>query len=466
MAATLAFHGAAGTVTGSKYLLEAAGRRILVDCGMFQGLKELRLLNWRAPAFDPAGVDHVLLTHVHIDHIGYLPRLVQEGYRGPVRCTGPSRELAELMLLDAAKIQEEDAEYANRRGFAKHEPALPLFDEAAARQALSLLRGEPYGEWIDLGGGIRTCFRHAGHILGSASVELRFPEGGREASIVFSGDVGRYAAPLHVDPEDRPASDLLVIESTYGDREHDPTPIGEQIREPFAETFARRGTVLIPAFAVGRTQQVALILRDLMRDGRLPEVPIEVDSPMAAAATRIYARHLHDHNLDEGISEDGSHLFPRKVRFHRTVQESKHLNDLPGPRVIISASGMLTGGRVLHHLLRKAPDPDCLICLMGYQAAGTRGRALQEGAGSLRLHGSDVPIRARVLVAHGLSAHAGRSELLRWAHSAPPPRGAFVTHGEPEASAALAGALAEAWGARPELPTLGEVRDLTAWLGA
>ncbi len=465
MTATLAFHGAAGTVTGSKYLLEVGGRRLLIDCGMFQGLKELRLLNWRAPAFDPAAVDHVLLTHVHIDHLGYLPRLVREGYAGPVHCTEPSRELAELMLLDAAKLQEEDAEYANRRGFSKHEPALPLFDEADARRALTLLRGAPYGAWLDLGSGVRARFHNSGHILGSAMVEVRFPADGREGAILFSGDVGRYDAPLHVDPEARPESDLLVIESTYGDREHERTPIGDQVREPFARTFERRGTVLIPAFAVGRAQQAALILRDLMRAGELPEVPIEVDSPMAAEATRIYARHLHDHNLDEGIAEDGTHLFPRKVRFHRTTQESKHLNDLPGPRVIISASGMLTGGRVLHHLLRKAPDPDCLICLMGFQAAGTRGRALQDGARSVRLHGAEVAVRARVLVVHGLSAHAGRDELLRWARSAGAPRAVFVTHGEPDASRALAGALAEVWSLQPQIPALGEARDLTPWLG-
>jgi len=464
MTATLTFHGAAGTVTGSKYLLEVAGRRILVDSGMFQGLKALRELNWRKPAFEPAAVDHLLLTHVHIDHIGYLPRLVREGYAGPVHCTPASAELAPLMLLDAAKLQEEDAAYANRHGFSKHAPALPLFDEADARRALTLIHAVDYGAWLDLGGGVRARFHNAGHILGSAAVEVRFPLDGREAGLLFSGDVGRYDAPLHVDPEARPVTDALVIESTYGDREHDPESMIDQIRTAFRATFARRGTVLIPAFALGRTQQVALILRDLMRSGELPDTPIHVDSPMAAEATRIYARHLHDGNLDEGISEDGTHLFPRKVKFHRTSDESKHLNDLPGPRVIISASGMLTGGRVLHHLLRKAPDPDALICLMGYQAAGTRGRALLEGATSVRLHGQEVPVRAKVLAVHGLSGHAGKSELLRWARTAAAPRVVFVTHGEPEASRALAGDLKAAWDVEPIVPALGETRDLAALL--
>ncbi len=467
MHARLGFHGAAGTVTGSKYLLEVAGRRILVDCGMFQGLKELRQLNWKPPAFDPRAVDHVLLSHVHIDHIGWLPRLVKEGFGGPVHCTPPSLELAGLMLLDAAKLQQEDAEYANRRGFSKHAPALPLYDENDAKAALGLLRAVSYGKWLDLGAGARARFHNAGHILGSALIEVRFPHDGREASIVFSGDVGRYDVALHVDPADRPACDVLVVESTYGDREHDAVPIAEQIRAAFARTFARRGTVLIPAFALGRAQQITLILRRLMAAGELPEAPIHIDSPMAVEATAVYSRHLDDGNLDDDVTEDGGgKLFPRKVKFHRTAQESKHLNDLPGPRVIISASGMLTGGRVLHHLARKLPDPDCLIALMGFQAAGTRGRALLEGAGSLRVHGQDIPRRAEVLSVHGLSAHADRSELLRWARTAPAPRGVFVTHGEPESAKAFAAALAAAWGIQPDVPGLGDVRDLAPLLGA
>ncbi len=461
--ATLAFHGAAGTVTGSKSLLEAAGRSVLVDCGMFQGLKELRERNWAPPAFDVRALDHVLLTHVHIDHIGWLPRLVREGYDGPVHCTAPSRELAEMMLLDAAKLQEEDAEYANRKGFSKHAPALPLFDEGDARRAVALLRAAPYGQWRDLGGGARARFRNAGHILGSAMAEVRCPQDGRELSVVFSGDVGRYDVPLHVDPDPRPVCDALVIESTYGDREHDATPVAEQVRAAFSRAFARRGTVLIPAFALGRTQQVALILRRLMDAGELPEVPIHVDSPMAAEATQVYSRHLHDHNLDDDVAAPGvDRLFPRKVKFHRTRDESKHLNDLPGPRIVISASGMLAGGRVLHHLARRLPDPDCLVCLIGYQAAGTRGRALLEGAGSLRVHGRDVPRRAEVLAVHGLSAHAGRSELLRWADTAPPPRQVFVTHGEPESSRALADALAAKWGLAPVVPEHGSRHALVA----
>lgn len=493
MTATLTFHGACGTVTGSRYLIDTGARRLLVDCGLFQGLKELRQRNWSRPDFDPAAVDAVVLTHAHIDHTGYLPRLVREGFRGPVYCTPATRELAELMLLDSAKLQEEDAEYANRQGFSKHSPALPLYNEKDAKEAIALLQPLRYGQWRDLGDGLAVRLHNAGHLLGSAHVEVRVGGGGRKAerdqggggeggvdggvgsragggasgeagsagggrTVLFSGDVGRYDVPLHSDPVARPPSDVLVVESTYGDRLHDRTPVEDQIRQAFAETFKRRGTVLVPSFAVGRTQLVALLLTRLMRSGGLPEAPIHVDSPMAAEATRIYLNHLHDRSLDDDLPE---RLFARKVKFHRTSAESKHLNDLPGPRVIIAGNGMLTGGRVLHHLLRKLPDPDCLICLVGYQAAGTRGRALLEGAPSVRMHGRDVPARAGVLAIHGLSGHADADELVRWVRSggAVPPA-VFVTHGEPEASRALAERLEKELGARCEVPAPGETREL------
>jgi metallo-beta-lactamase family protein len=455
MTATLSFHGACGTVTGSRYLIDTGERRLLVDCGLFQGLKELRERNWRRPDFDPASVDAVVLTHAHIDHTGYLPRLAREGFRGPVHCTPATRELVELMLLDSAKLQEEDAEYANRHGFSKHSPALPLYNEADAREAISLLQPLQYGQWRQLGDGLAVRLHNAGHLLGSAHVEVKV---GKTHTVLFSGDVGRYDVPLHSDPVARPPSDVLVVESTYGDRLHDRTPVEDQIRQAFAETFKRRGTVLIPSFAVGRTQLVGLLLTRLMRSGELPEAPIHVDSPMAAEATRIYLRYLQDRSLDDDLPD---RLFERKVKFHRTGAESKHLNDLPGPRVIIAGNGMLTGGRVLHHLLRKLPDPDCLICLVGYQAAGTRGRALLEGAPSVRMHGRDVPARAGVLAIHGLSGHADADELVRWVRSggAAPPA-VFVTHGEPEAARALAGRLEKELGARCVVPGVGESREL------
>ncbi len=302
-----------------------------------------------------------------------------------------------------------------------------------------------------------------GHILGSAMVEVRMPFGSGEQCIVFSGDVGRYDVPLHSDLTEPPASDVMVVESTYGNRTHDPKPLAEQITESFKEVFEQQGTVLIPSFAVGRAQLVTLILRELMNDGRLPEVPIHIDSPMAVNATRIYSKHLEDGSLDDDLSEDGSsRLFPRNVQLHRTVDESKELNELDGPRIIISASGMLTAGRVIHHLRRRLPNKRNLILLVGYQAAGTRGRALLEGAKALRMHGREVPVRARFQSVHGLSAHADRDELLRWLGSSKsPPQTVFVTHGEPKASKALAQRIKEDIGARCFVPTLRESFDLS-----
>jgi len=466
MTLRLGFHGAAGTVTGSRHLLEAGGVSVLVDAGMFQGLRELRDLNWRAPAFKPASIDHVVLTHTHIDHTGYLPRLVRDGFAGPVHCTPATRELARLLLLDAAKLQEEDAAYFNKKGCTRHRPALPLFTSEDAEAALERLTPVDYGAWFDLGPGVRARFHNAGHLLGSGMVEMHIETEGRGITIVFSGDVGGYDMPLHPDPDPPPPCDVLLIESTYGDRMHDRTPLTDQLRTALTDVLARRGTVLVPAFAVGRAQQLVLLLGDMMKAGALPAVPIDMDSPMAVDASRIYASHLRDHNLDEGLAQGAvSRLSPPTLRYHRTVEESRALNELPGPRVIISASGMLTGGRVLHHLARLAPDDRNLVLLVGYQAAGTRGRALLEGARSLKIHGDEIPVAARCVALHGLSGHGDASELLRWLRSGPSlPRAVFVTHGEPDASKALALRIGQECGARTFEPRLGSVFDLDAIL--
>jgi len=465
---TLAFHGAAGTVTGSKHLLAVGDTRLLLDAGMFQGEKELRLLNWRGPAFDVRSIDHVLLSHTHIDHIGYLPRLAKLGLRAPVHCTPAAYALAELMLLDAAKIQEQDARYANRKGFSKHRPALPLYTTGDARKALSLRRRRPYGEWMSLDrrGRVRARFLNAGHILGSAFIEVRVNVDGREIRIVYSGDIGRFETPLHLDPESLPPCDILILESTYGNRRHSRVSVLEQIRRPLQRTFRQGGTVLIPAFAVGRSQLITLILRRLMRAGQLPEVPIHIDSPMAVDATRIYSRFLNRENIDPDVFEDGRlHLFPNKVSLHQSVVESKRLNALPGPRIIISSSGMLAGGRVLHHLKRLGGAPRNLLLLAGYQAPGTRGRSLVEGAPSVKIHGEHVPIRARVIAIDGLSGHADRDELLRWVRSAPePPRVAFLVHGEPEAAKTLSRLLRPCFNIETRIPGLGDEYDLLSLL--
>ena len=374
----LSFHGAAGTVTGSRHLVQAGKTRVLLDAGLFQGRKALRLKNWDPPGFEPWSIHHLLLSHTHIDHVGYLPRLVKLGLDAPVYCTPAAYSLAELMLLDSAKIQEEDARHANRKGYSKHRPALPLYTVEDARRALELRRLQRYNQWLELEPetGLRARFLNSGHILGSAFIELRLALGGREIGIVFSGDSGRHEMPLHLDPRPLPACDVLILESTYGGKSHDPTSVLDQIREPFLDALKRGGTILIPAFAVGRSQQITLVLRRLMKSGQLPEVPIHIDSPMAFKATRIYSRFLDRRNIDPEVYEDGRlKLFPEKVHLHRTVEESKELNKIPGPKVLISSSGMLSGGRVLHHLKRLAPDPRNLVALVGYQAEGTRGRA-------------------------------------------------------------------------------------------
>ena len=464
MEVNLSFHGGAGTVTGSRYLLSTGERRLLIDAGLFQGLKKLRLLNWQEPNFEPSSVDHLLLTHAHIDHSSYLPRLVRNGYSGLIYCTPATLDLAKLLLMDAAKIQEEDAKYANKKGFSKHRPALPLYTSEDAGAAIEQMRAVPYGEWLELGDGAKARFLNVGHILGSAMIELHLSSGIEETRLVFSGDVGRYGVPLHSDPMAPPACDFLVVESTYGNRTHDHRPLKTQLSEPIKKTFERGGIVLIPSFAVGRAQLVTLILRELMNAGDLPSLPIHIDSPMAVDATRIYSHHLKDDSLDENLSEDGrSRLFPSNVKFHRTVEQSKALNELPGPRIIISASGMLTAGRVLHHLRRLLPEQRNLVLLVGYQAAGTRGRALLEGARALKVHGREVPVRARFQSLQGLSAHADADELLRWLGSLEkPPRRIFVTHGKPEASHALAHRIEDELPARCVVPRLHDDFDLNS----
>jgi metallo-beta-lactamase family protein len=455
---TLAFHGAAGTVTGSRFLLDSGEARILVDCGQFQGLKELRLRNWEKPPFNQRELEAVVLTHAHIDHSGMLPRLVKEGFRGAIYATPATADLAEVLLLDAARLQEEDAEYANRKGFSKHRPALPLFTVEDARHALSLFRPLPYGRALALPG-MTVRLHNAGHILGAAYAEVEMTR--HSHTLVFSGDLGRYDVPLHRDPEPLPACDTLVLESTYGDREHDHEPLLDQLEGAVSRTLARGGIVLIPAFAVARAQLLTLLLGRLIGAGRIPKVPVHIDSPMAIDATEIYRRYANEVHLDEEISgRRGGDLFPETVRFHRTVDESRALNDLRGPRIIISSSGMLSGGRVLHHLRRLGPDPANLILLAGYQAAGTRGRALLEGARFVRVHGGDVEVRARVLNLDGLSAHADRGELLRWVSSGErQPETVFLVHGEPDACVKLKAALARSV-AQVTIPRLGQRFEL------
>ncbi|BCB89542.1 MBL fold metallo-hydrolase RNA specificity domain-containing protein [Phytohabitans suffuscus] len=432
----LRFLGATGTVTGSKFLLTTGQHRLLVDCGMYQGDRELRRRNWApVPGLAP-DVDAVVLTHAHLDHCGYLPRLVRHGFSGPVYCSPWTVRVAPIVLRDAAHLQEEDAVYAARRGSSRHDPPLPLFDTADAEKAIALLRPLPYGK-TQRAAGMTVRLRRAGHILGSSTVEVEAPGG----SVAFSGDLGRTTHPLLAPPEPAPAVDALVVESTYGDRRHPPRRL-HGLAEPIARALARGGVVLIPAFAVDRTPVLLMSLRELMRSGALPTVPVYVDSPMALAALDVYREAVREGSpeIRADVRRAGTDPFdPGDLRLAHTVEESRRLNDPPSPCVIISASGMATGGRVVHHLEHLAPQPRNLILLPGFQVSGTRGRALLDGATTLKMYGRYVPVRAEVASVDELSAHADADGLLAWLRSAPSPaRTCYVVHGEPAPAAALA----------------------------
>lgn len=461
--AQLHFLGAARTVTGSQYLLEAGGRRLMVDCGMFQGEKALRLRNWAEPEFDPASLDALVLTHTHLDHIGRVPRLVKQGFSGRIYCTPPTRELAEILLQDAAHLQEEDAAYLNKKGLTKHAPALPLFDAADVEAALGLFETVPLGEERAVGQAFRFGYREAGHLLGAASVDVRLCEGSREARVLFSGDVGRFDAVLAKDPAPAPEADYIVVESTYGNRQHPPLSILDQLEGVLRRTFARGGVLLIPAFAVGRAQQMIWLMDELVTTGRLRPFPIHLDSPMAIDATRIYAAHPEASRVSLNNIGGRSLLHGKWIHLHRTRAESQALNDTRGPAVIISSSGMLSGGRILHHCRVRLPKPENTLLITGYQAAGTLGRALLDGAHSVRIHKGDVPVLAEIRDLKGLSGHADAGELLRWLSAVRrPPRAVFVTHGEEDAAQALAARIARERGWGAQVPELGECVELEA----
>ncbi|UCE03226.1 MAG: MBL fold metallo-hydrolase [Candidatus Latescibacterota bacterium] len=454
----LTFLGAAGTVTGSKTLLRVGDDQLLVDCGLFQGLKQLRLLNWQEPEWDPGGVAWLLLTHAHIDHSGFLPRLGRYGFRGRILCTAATAELAQVLLRDSAHIQEEDAEWLNRKGLSKHKPALPLYDRNDVERILRRFEVRDYDSWFHLGKQVRARFRNAGHIIGSATVEVEIASNARTRRILWSGDVGRFDMPLNPDPAPPEAADYVIIESTYGDRTHPAEPPLASMQPLLERMLEKRSILLVPAFAVGRAQQIIYMARELITSGRLPAFPVYLDSPMAVDATEIYCRYPDHHTLpDDKLMGDGCVLYGPNVHLVRSVEASKRLNALEGPALLISSSGMLSGGRVLHHLKRLLPDRRCTIALVGYQAIGTRGRALQEGAETLKIHGQHVPVRARVEDLGSLSGHADHTELLRWLSPVErKPQRVFVTHGEEQAAEAFAAALHSERGWESVVPTLGE----------
>lgn len=453
-APSLTFLGATGTVTGSKHLLDTGDAQVLVDCGLFQGLKALRQRNWQRLPLPVKNIDAVVLTHAHIDHSGYLPRLVHDGFHGPVLCTQSTAALCRLLLPDAAHLQGQDAEYANRRGFSKHHPALPLFTMEDAERALSLLSPVDFGERFKLPGGLHATFSRAGHILGAGCVRV---EVGAQ-SVLFSGDLGRMGDVVMDPPERRPDADFIVLESTYGDRVHPDVDVAEQLAAVIRRTVERGGSVIIPAFAVGRTQALLVLIYQLLEAGRIPRVPVLLDSPMATAATEIYERRARDHRLDRATCEAAFSL-PTYVR---SVEESKEVDRRGDPVILVSASGMATGGRVVHHLKRFAPEPQHTILIAGYQAAGTRGAALLRGAPQLKIHGQYVPVRAEVAHIDALSAHADQVELIAWLRAGKRPRRLFLVHGEPEASDALRLKIQEELDWTAEVPDYRDSVDLLA----
>src|ERR671926_281598 len=410
--ATLSFWGGVGTVTGSKYLVENGRGRVLVDCGLFQGLRELRERNWEEPPFEAKSLDAVVITHAHVDHTGYLPRVVALGFGGPVFCSRGTAELLKLLLPDSARLQEEEADYRNRHNLTRHEPALPLYTEDDARAALKLLKTCPNtGEPTEVAEGVRAGFHIAGHILGSSLVLLEVDGAGADGAgrrVLFSGDLGHYDQPIIRDPVAPPACEYMLVESTYGDRLHDPEDPKVALARVVNEAAERGGPLLVPAFAVGRTQELLYHIRELEDEGRIPALPVRVDSPMAAAATQIYQRVKEEHD-EEYEALLGQHRHPLRTRSMLTAStrdESKRLNDEKGARILISASGMMTGGRVLHHARRILPDARATVLFVGFQAAGTTGRRILEGEREVRIMKETVPVRCHVESIGGLSAHA------------------------------------------------------------
>ncbi len=442
------FLGGAGTVTGSKFLVETRRARLLVDCGLFQGLKALRLRNRQPLPLQPSDLDAIVLTHAHIDHSGYLPVVVRDGFRGPIYATAPTRDLVRILLPDSGHLQEEDARYANKKKFSKHHPALPLYTEADAEHAAGRVQAIDRGAAIEIGD-LTVRLGRAGHILGASTVVVE----SRGRTVVFSGDLGRADDLLMHPPEAPPPADVVIMESTYGDRRHPEGDPIEMIRPLVARVVERGGVLLVPSFAVGRAQMMLYCIHRLFEQGAVERVPVYVNSPMATDVTRLFRHHHAEHKLDA----EQSAAVCADATFVGSVEESKELNRQRGPMIIISASGMLTGGRILHHLKEFGPDPKNAILLPGFQAAGTRGEALARGVDEIKVHGRYVPIRAEVQQLHAFSAHADRDGLLQWlAGSGREPEEVVLVHGEPAAADALRQRIEERFGCEVTIPALGD----------
>ena len=449
MTIELTFLGGAGTVTGSKYLVQADGKSVLVDCGLFQGLKALRLRNWAPPPVRPQDIDAVALTHAHLDHSGYLPRFIRQGFAGPVHSSPGTRDLCAILLPDSGRLQEEEARYANKRGFSKHKPALPLYTEDDAHASLKRFSPVPFHQETVIAGEFRLTLEPAGHILGASIARL--DTGG--IKVVFSGDLGRMHDPIMRPPSRIEEADYLVVESTYGNRRHDEADTEETLSRHLNRALARGGVVIMPAFAVGRAQTLLYLISRLKARRAIPDVPVYLNSPMAINATRLYHEYRAEHRLTPEECEAACSV----AQMVNTADESRALNGRGGPMIIISASGMATGGRVVHHLKAFAPDARNMIVLPGFQAAGTRGAALAAGATEIKIHGDYVPVRAEVVKMDSMSAHADYNEILEWLRGFKrAPKRTFVTHGEPAAADEMRRRIEETFGWAVSVPEYGE----------
>ncbi len=465
--ATITFWGGVGSVTGSKYLLEHFGRKVLVDCGLFQGDKELRERNWQDPPFSPSEIDAVIITHAHVDHTGWLPRLVKLGFSGDVFTSRATGDLMKLLLPDSARLQEEEADYRNRHQLTSHSPALPLYDEDDAKEALKLLHPvKNDGEFVQICQGISANFRVAGHILGASMVLVSLDgakKDGSDIRFLFSGDLGHYDQPIVNDPAAPPNCDYLMCESTYGNRLHGDESSEEKFAEMINVAVKRNAPILIPAFAIGRTQEVLYMIRELEEQKKIPILPVRVDSPMAAQATQIYNRfpEEHDREYTSILMKKKHPLRTGSMVTTSTRDESKALNKEHGTRIIISASGMMTGGRVLHHAMRILPDENATLVFVGYQAAGTTGRRIQNGEREVKIMKNWVDVRCHVEKIEGFSAHADWKAVLRWLSGLQStPTTVFTTHGEPEAAQAMAGHIRDEFGWQVVVPEYGQTVEL------
>lgn len=460
MAQSLTCHGAAETVTGSRHLIETNGKRILVDCGLFQGSKELKARNWQPFPVEPHTIDAVVLTHAHLDHIGYLPRLVKNGFQGPIYCTAATAGLIQISLPDSGRIQEEDARHANKHGYTNHNPCLPLYTESDAYAVFPLLKKVKYDTFHPLPGGAQWRYKPAGHIMGSAFIEMYFDNGER---FMFSGDLGRFNTPIIKDPTAIDFAEYLMIESTYGDRVHPVEDTLGHLAEVLNDAIDRGSTVIVPSFAIGRTQELLYDIHLLQDQKKLPRIPIYIDSPMAVSTTDLY-RAAYEEFDDEMVKElgmDHAPLEPEGVVFVRDRQQSKALNFNRGPMMIIAGSGMANGGRVVHHLMHRLSDPSTTVLFTGFQVNGTLGRRLLDGLPMVRIFGQEIEVRAKIDKLNALSAHADKAGIMQWLRNfKTPPKKTFIVHGEPPAQLALLGAIQSELGWDAVIPKQGERFEL------